>query len=146
MSGTQHFPSITAEPESFIPDPGRWPRLKATMAVVAVTTTGAGAGWWWTADMLGALVAAVCLVVLTAAVVAVPAVITRLDASDRRHAAADRDRERLALELGILRTRQDTDHATMSVLGQRVEEQHLAMGDCRSERRNNVLDMRRITT
>ena len=141
MSGTQYFPSIDAEPEAWTPDPTRWPRLRATIMLAAVTVTAGLAGWWWTADLLAAAVTATGVMVLVCAAGLIT-VIARLDAFDRRHAAADRDRERLALEMGVLRTRQDTDHATVSVLGQRVEEQHLAMGEYRSQRRNNVLDMR----
>lgn len=143
MSGTQYFPSITAEPETS--DPTRRPRLRSIAAIATVIAAGAAAGWWWTADLIGALVAAVCLVVLTCAVIIVPLVVARLDAFDRRLTEHDRDLARHALEVGVVRNRQDTDHATVSVLGQRIEEQHLALGEYRSEQRNNVLDMRAKT-
>lgn len=140
MSGTGHWPRIDAEPEPWAADPTRWPRLRAGATVLAVIAAGGGAGWWWTSDPIGGLIGAVCLVVLVCAVVAVPWIAVRLDASDRRHAAADRDRERLALEAELLRTRQDTDHATLSVLGHRVEEQHLAITEVSSRQRNHELD------
>ena len=143
MSGTGQFPSIQAEPETFTADPTRWPRIRSAAAVLAVIAAGGGAGWWWTGEPVGALVAAVCLIVLVCAVLVVPWVVVRLDASDRRHAVADRDRERLALDVQLVRTRQDTDHARLSVLRQRVEEQHLEHLECRSERRNQVIDMNR---
>lgn len=142
MTGTGRWPRIDAEPERWASDPTRWPRLRAGATVLAIIAAGGAAGWWWTGEPVGGLVAAACLVVLVGAVAAVPWIVVRLDASDRRHAAADRDRERIALEAELLRARQDTDHARLSVLAQRVEEQHLALGECRSQARNNVLDMR----
>ena len=143
MSGTGQLPSIDAEPERWAADPHRWARLKATLLVLALTLVGGGAGWWWTGEPAGGLVAAACLVILVAAVVVVPTAWARLDAQDARHTRQERDLSRLAPEVGVMRTRQDADTARLSVLGQRVEEQHLEHLECRSERRNQVLDFNR---
>lgn len=145
MSGTGQLPSIDAEPERWAADPHRWARLKATAVVCAITVAGWGAGWWWTGEPAGGLVTAACLVIIVCAVIVVPAAWPRLDAQDARHTRQERDLSRLALEVGVMRTRQDTDTARLSVLGQRVEEQHLEHLECRSERRNQVLDFNRKT-
>ena len=142
MSGTEMFPTVNEPRESWTPNPTRWPRLKAVGAVLFVIALGGVGGWFMTGDPIGALLTAVCLTVLTAALVAAPVLVVRLDAVDRRLSGHDRALEHVNLQHSVLRTRQDSDHATVSVLSHRLEEQHLTLGEYRSERRNNVLDMK----